>query len=63
MKLQDYSLDDLHLMATGEFADEPTALVLLNQAYSENRMHYLMTLYTLRAAKADREGRMRNWQQ
>jgi hypothetical protein len=50
-KLEDFSFDDLHLMATGEFQNDPAAEHLLHLMYSFLRSKYIETLLQLRSVR------------
>jgi hypothetical protein len=51
VKLTDYSLDDLHAMATAEVQDDDVALELLNTLYSDLRHAYLTAYLRLREVR------------
>jgi hypothetical protein len=52
---QDYSIDDIHQAALGEFENDLAAIRRLNAAYVEAQTLYIFTLMELRAAKADEQ--------
>jgi hypothetical protein len=53
--IQDYSIDDIHVAALGEFDGDPEASRKLNAAYVEAQTDYIFVLMSLRAAKADEQ--------
>jgi hypothetical protein len=53
--ISDYSIDDIHQAALGEFENDPAAIRRLNGAYVEAQTLYIFTLMSLRASKADEQ--------
>jgi hypothetical protein len=53
--ISDYSIDDIHQAALGEFDNDPAAIRRLNAAYVEAQNHYIFVLMELRAAKANQQ--------
>ena len=47
--LKDYSIDDLHQLATAELQSDPDAVATLNAMYSDIREQYVAIFEMLRA--------------
>ena len=48
MRLEDYSLDDLHVMAAADLGDDTIAAALLNDLYASMVEEYIAWLRALR---------------
>jgi hypothetical protein len=48
MKLEEYSIDDLHLMALHEFDDDEDAQMVFNSIYEAMAKNYIAALKLLR---------------
>jgi|RhiMetdeSRZDD1v2_1073273.scaffolds.fasta_scaffold2153099_2 hypothetical protein len=44
MRLEDYSLDDLHQFALAESQDDPAAVTMLNDVYASLRREYIIAV-------------------
>jgi hypothetical protein len=54
-ELSNYSIDDLHAMSVGEFADDPNAVRRLHRAYAEAQQAYLFALMQIRSEKRNHD--------
>jgi hypothetical protein len=52
VKLEDYSLDDLHQMALAEFEHDEDAQRYLNAIYEASKVNYIAALKLLRSRRA-----------
>jgi hypothetical protein len=56
MKLESYSLDDLHQLALNEFDDDEVAIAFLNQFYADLQREYREIFQHLRDLRQERHG-------
>ena len=52
MKLDSYSIDDLHQLALNEFDDDEVAIAFLNQFYADQQREYRQMFQHLRELAA-----------